>query len=60
MNGPQPAGFWSGHSAPNCGAQFQSLSAGRRYRVIKEFTDYDGALHPAGEEWVFLGYSFLP
>lgn len=26
----------------------------------QEFSDYDGHTHPAGEEWMFLGYSFSP
>lgn len=56
MHGPQPAGHWS------AGAQrsHQFLVAGRRYRVVRPFTDYAGAPHPAGEEWTFLGSAFLP
>ena len=60
MYGPQPKGFWSSREAPNCGASHQFLFAGRRYRVIGEFYDHDRHVHPAGEEWLFLGYSFLP
>ena len=26
----------------------------------REFTDFDGDVHRAGEEWTFLGSSFLP
>jgi Domain of unknown function (DUF3601) len=36
------------------------LEAGRRYRVSREFRDFDGDAHPPGEEWTFLGASFLP
>jgi hypothetical protein len=33
---------------------------GVRYRVMKAFTDFDGELHPEGEEWTFLRNAFLP
>ncbi len=59
MNGPQPAGFWSGKTAQH-GTAFQFLIPGRRYRVVKEFTDFDYFRHLVGEEWTFLGHSFLP
>lgn len=59
MQGPQPRGFWTGHNAGG-GRQHQFLKADHRYRVIKEFVDHDSSRHPIGEEWVFLGYSFLP
>jgi hypothetical protein len=36
------------------------LQLDRTYRVIKQFTDYDGKLHPIGEEWVFRGHNFVP
>ena len=36
------------------------LEAGRRYRVLREFADFDGDAHYPGEEWAFLGASFLP
>ena len=60
MFGPQPAGFWSRHVATGHGSQHQFLVAGRRYRVTREFADFDGMLHPLGEEFTFLGYAFLP
>ena len=60
MYGPEPKGFWSGITAQNCGPNHQFLAAGRRYRVIRAFTDFDGAEHPVGEEWTFLGCAFLP
>jgi hypothetical protein len=53
-------GYWSSIQAPNHGTQHQHLSAGRRYRVIKRFVDHDGSAHEIGEEWTFLGCSFLP
>jgi hypothetical protein len=28
--------------------------------VVKEFKDFDGAIHPVGESWRFLEKSFLP
>nr|WP_165388510.1 DUF3601 domain-containing protein [Sphingomonas populi] len=36
------------------------LQPDRRYTVVREFTDFDGVLHPRGESWRFLTYSFLP
>jgi hypothetical protein len=60
MYGPEPMGHWSGLEAPNCGRDHQMLKSGRRYRVTQSFTDYDGDVHPVGEEWTYLGYSFLP
>ena len=58
--GPKPFGTWSSHKAPNCGTAHDFLRSGQRYRVTKDFSDYDRHVHPAGEEWTFLGYSFLP
>lgn len=60
MYGPEKLGYWNSEKAPNCGSKHQILISGKRYRVIKEFADYDRHLHPVGEEWLFLGYSFLP
>jgi hypothetical protein len=37
-----------------------NLEAGRRYRVIKAFTDHDREVHPEGEEWTFLRSAFVP
>lgn len=36
------------------------LEPGRRYRVIKAFTDHDRDTHPEGEEWTFLRSAFVP
>ena len=41
-------------------APFKHLQPGRRYVVSVAFHDYDGALHPEGESWIFRGHSFLP
>jgi hypothetical protein len=61
MYGPKPRGFWSrNQQQTNSGAAFDRLIRGRRYRVIVSFHDYDGDLHNAGEEWEFVGHSFLP
>jgi hypothetical protein len=57
MFGPRPAGFWSDH---HLSSKHQFLAAGLRYRVVKEFADFDRDRHPIGEEWVFLGCAFLP
>jgi len=36
------------------------LIQGRLYRVIADFTDYDGLPHKVGESWRFIGKDFLP
>lgn len=36
------------------------LIPGQTYRVIVEFKDYDGTIHPVGETWKFRGKNFLP
>lgn len=41
-------------------SDWRSLKAGVQYRVQQEFHDFDGVVHSVGEEWTFLGSSFLP
>lgn len=41
-------------------AAFQGLEPGREHVVVREFTDFDGRVHPVGERWVFLRHTFLP
>lgn len=36
------------------------LTPNQLYRVIAPFTDYDGKVHPIGEEWRFLEKNFVP
>ena len=36
------------------------LIPGKTYRVLREFVDYDGHSHEAGESWSFVSHSFLP
>ena len=36
------------------------LVSGRTYSVIKSFTDYDGIIHPVGEQWHFVEKNFVP
>jgi len=60
MHGPEDLGYWSRLTAPNHFLSCRFMRAGHRYRVVREFNDYDGALHPVGEEWTFLGAAFLP
>jgi len=36
------------------------LIAGKTYRVIQEFVDYDGHAHAVGETWRFVSHDFLP
>lgn len=58
MHGPHERGQWSASGGIHPSHQF--LEAGRRYRVSQGFVDFDGDAHPPGEEWTFLGSSFLP
>ena len=39
---------------------FKHLVPGKTYVVQKEFKDYDGRVHAAGERWVFLRSGFVP
>lgn len=39
---------------------FKHLAPGKRYCVAKSFVDYDGEIHPIGENWIYLSHSFLP
>ena len=41
-------------------APYRHLRPGQRYRVALPFTDHDGVRHPAGQEWTFVGHSYLP
>ena len=41
-------------------AAIHTLTAGQRYRVVREFVDYDGGRHLVGETWVFAGTNFVP
>ncbi len=52
-----PKGTYSGRGA---GHGFHHMEAGKRYRVIKPFRDFDGQEHPVGEEWTYVGTAFLP
>ena len=60
MYGPRPAGHWTNSVAPNSGRRYRVFTAGDRYRVVHEFIDVDGDVHPVGEQWTFRGYSFVP
>jgi Domain of unknown function (DUF3601) len=55
-SGAEPLGRWS----DTAGSSLTFPELGTRYRVTREFTDHDGDVHPAGEEWTYLGTSFLP
>ena len=57
MQGPFPAGTYT---ASNPQTEFGPLTGGNRYKVVKEFTDFDHGVHPVGESWIFLGKSFSP
>jgi len=37
-----------------------NLVPGKKYRVVKVFTDYDGIVHEIGETWIYQGTNFLP
>jgi hypothetical protein len=53
---PEPLGRWSSQF----GSSRTFPQMGMRYRVIREFKDDDAELHPVGEEWTFLGCSYIP
>lgn len=36
------------------------LTPGKKYCVIKEFTDNQGNIHPVGESWQYIEKNFLP
>jgi Domain of unknown function (DUF3601) len=48
------------YSSRGLGHGYLHLIVGKRYRVVKEFRDFDGQVHPVGEEWAFIGTAFLP
>lgn len=52
-----PKGTYTGHGV---GHGFAHMMPGKRYRVIKEFNDFDRSVHPVGEEWTYIGTAFLP
>lgn len=35
-----------------------TLTEGREYRILKEFSDYDGRLHAIGERWNPILWNF--
>lgn len=39
---------------------FGPFRVGRRYEVVRAFTDFDGDTHPPGESWTYLGHNFVP
>jgi hypothetical protein len=57
MYGPEPAGRWSKSLD---GQPFRHLEVGAWYVVVRAFADHDGDVHPVGERWRFLGYTFIP
>jgi hypothetical protein len=52
-----PKGSYTGHGV---GHDWSVFRVGRRYRVVKAFTDFDRQLHSVGEEWTYVGTAFLP
>ena len=56
MRDGKPLGFWSEGKAKS----YRHLVPGRRYRVVQRFVDFDRGAHEVGEEWTYLGTSFLP
>lgn len=55
MYGPCPMGHWSDTAKRDGGGARLALVVGSRYRVIREFADYDNERHPVGETWTYLG-----
>ncbi len=52
-----PKGTYTAHGV---GSGFAHMTPGKRYRVVKAFKDFDGAIHAVGEEWTYIGTAFLP
>ena len=57
MQGPLPNGSFRGMTQPPHWEEGRLLR-GKKYRVIKEFVDFEGDIHPVGEEWVFVASMF--
>jgi hypothetical protein len=60
VTGPFATGKYTGTVLPGKKKNWGHLEPGSRYRVVRDFTDYDQDPHPAGEVWLFLGYSYHP
>jgi Domain of unknown function (DUF3601) len=60
MTGPRASGFWTAVLSRKDHGDFGALRVGRRFHVVRAFSDYDGDEHPVGEAWTFLGHNFLP
>ncbi len=52
-----PKGTYTSHGVAHA---FAHLQPGRRYEVVKAFTDFDRREHPVGETWTYVGTAFLP
>jgi len=37
-----------------------NLIPGKKYKVIKSFTDYDHCVHEVGKTWTFVTTNFVP
>ncbi len=48
------------YSSRGVGHGYAHMVPGKRYRVVKAFTDFDRQVHPVGEEWTYVGTAFLP
>jgi hypothetical protein len=59
MLGPQPVGSFSNITVPSSWEEGR-LVRGMRYRVNREFVDFDGDRHSVGEEWSFVASIFSP
>ena len=48
------------YSSRGVGHGYAHMVPGKRYRVVKEFVDFDHQVHPVGETWWYVGTAFLP
>ncbi|HPI48786.1 MAG TPA: DUF3601 domain-containing protein [Hyphomonadaceae bacterium] len=48
------------YSSRGVGHGYSHLVPGKRYRVVKAFTDFDRQEHLVGETWTYVGTAFLP
>jgi Fe-S cluster assembly iron-binding protein IscA len=57
MTGPFPLGSLTVGELPQI-FEVGRVVRGGHYRVTRPFTDFDGTLHPQGEEWSYIGSWF--
>jgi len=57
MFGPKEKGFLTNDMSKK---NYGIFIPNEKYKIIKEFNDYDGDTVKFGDEWEYITYSFLP